>query len=230
MQVKEDPSIKAFIFDLDGVLVDTAKYHFLAWRKLADKLGISLTEKDHESLKGLGRMESLQYILGRGKLELDQQRMEDLAALKNSWYLDYVASMSSEEFLPGVREFLNSARQAGIMLAVGSGSKNASHVLNLIGLDSFFSVICDGNDITHSKPNPEIFTFCCQKLGIDPKKTVVFEDALSGIQAAHAAGCMTIGVGDPVTLHEADQCIPGFMGLTADDILHAFSIRNNTGS
>lgn len=229
MQLKEEPSITAFIFDLDGVLVDTAKYHFLAWQKLGKKLGITLTKKDHEALKGVGRMESLQYILKTGKLVLDQHHKEDLAALKNNWYLDYVASMSPEEVLPGVRKFLERAKQSGIRLAVGSGSKNASYVLDHIGLDSYFTAVCDGNDIAHSKPHPEIFTCCCHKLDAAPEQTVVFEDAISGIQAAHAAGCLAVGIGDPVSLSEANQCIPGFLNISPTDIIHSFSLRNSPG-
>lgn len=206
-------SISAFIFDLDGVLVDTAKYHFQAWSAMARSIDILLDEEDNEKLKGVGRMESLDYILGKDNRSLSQNDREKLAASKNHLYLEFVGRMDATEILPGVSEFLAGARTAGLLLCVGSGSKNAEMVLKRIQLRGMFDAVCDGNDISHSKPHPEIFQKCCSVLGIAPSKAVVFEDAYSGIEAANAAGCHSVGIGTPENLGNAELCFPGFEHL-----------------
>ena len=213
------PKISAFIFDLDGVLVDTAKYHFSGWQKLGEQLGINLDEKDNDKLKGVGRIESLQYILDKGGLTRSEKEMEELAARKNGWYLDAVNGMSPDEILPGVIPFLEQARQLGIALAVGSGSKNATFVLDKIGIASLFTVITDGSMTSQSKPHPEVFSSTCISLGLHPSECVVFEDAPSGIEAAHSAGCYAVGIGSKEVLGAAELCVPGFEDVTPTAII-----------
>lgn len=218
--------IRAFIFDLDGVLVDTARYHFQAWSRLAMTMDIDLTTKDNENLKGVGRMESLDYILSLRSLQLKHEEKQALMARKNAWYLDLINHMTKEEVLPGVTDFLGDARSMGIALAVGSGSKNAVTVLERTGLMPHFDTVRDGNHITRSKPDPEIFLKCCEALVIDPITAVVFEDAFTGIQAAQAAGCHAVGVGEPEALFNAELCIHGFLKLSVQDLIEKLNLKS----
>jgi beta-phosphoglucomutase len=211
--------IQAFIFDLDGVLVDTARYHFLAWRKLAQKLGLDLTKEENEKLKGVSRMESLETILKMGKIELSTHHKEILAEQKNGWYRAYIDDMEPDELFPGVLSFLQESRKLGLKLAVGSGSKNAMVVLERLKIEHLFDVICDGNDISNSKPHPEIFTLCNSRLQIEPTHAIVFEDAQTGIEAAHNAGNMAIGIGKKENLREADLVFAGLHEISPQDLI-----------
>ena len=152
--------VKACIFDLDGVIVDTAKYHYLAWKKLADELGINFTEKDNERLKGVSRKQSLEIILELGNLKLDEKEKERLAEKKNNWYVEYISRMEKSEILPGVEEFVNKLRENNIKIAIASASKNTRTILERLGLEKKFDVIIDGTMIDKAKPNPEIFEGC----------------------------------------------------------------------
>lgn len=202
--------IKACIFDLDGVLVNTAKYHYLAWRRLAKELNFEFTQKDNERLKGVSRMDSLNILLEIGHKVFDEKTKEKLAAKKNSWYADYITKMTEDEILPGVKEFLSLLRNKGYKIALGSVSKNSMAILNSINLKDYFHVTIDGNKITKAKPDPEVFLKAAEELGIPPKECVVFEDAVAGIKAAKCAGMYSIGVGSPEILKEADKVISGF--------------------
>jgi len=181
-------SISACIFDLDGVIVDTAHYHFLAWKRLAAEFGIDLTEDYNEKLKGVSRMDSLDIILSLGEVALDQTHKEALATKKNGWYLDYIEKITPEDALPNVVPFLMDLKQHGIKLAVGSSSKNAKPILERLAISDMFEIIVDGNDLTYSKPHPEVFLKASERLGKSPEQCVVFEDAQSGVQAAKLAG------------------------------------------
>lgn len=200
--------VKACIFDLDGVIVDTAKYHYLAWKRLANELGFEFTEKDNERLKGVSRMESLEILLSVGGIKIDDpKKKEELAEKKNNWYVEYISKMTEDEILPGVKEFLELLKSNGVKLAIGSASKNTMTILYRIGLANFFDTIIDGTKITKAKPDPEVFLKAAEEMNIDPKDCCVFEDAVAGIEAAKRAGMKVIGVGNPEILKDADKVI-----------------------
>lgn len=207
------PEIKACLFDLDGVLVDTAKYHYIAWKETAVSLGIGFDEQDNELLKGVSRKESLEYILKKGHLQISPGRKEVLLDEKNSHYLEYVGKMTSEEVLPGVLDFLEEIKKAGIKIALGSASKNAPLILERCGISHYFDAIIDGRHCTHSKPHPEVFEKGLQATKTAAANAVVFEDAINGIAAAKYAGCFAIGIGEPDILKDADLVIPGFQNI-----------------
>jgi beta-phosphoglucomutase len=211
--------IKACLFDLDGVVVDTAHYHYKAWKILAEKLGIVFTESDNERLKGVSRMDSLRILLEIGNVSLNESEMIRIAKEKNNLYLHFISQMTTDDILPGVFEFLKTLRSSGILLGIGSASKNARTILNRTKLDTMFDVIIDGNLISHAKPHPEVFALGAQLLNTDVANCVVFEDAVAGIQAAHNAGMKCIGVGSAEILREADLVIPDFKHLKLDDIV-----------
>lgn len=198
---------KAVIFDLDGVIVDTAHYHYIAWKRLASEFNINLTPQQNELLKGVSRMRSLEIILELGNIHLDQAEMERLADKKNKWFVEYIESIRPEEIFPGVKEFIQSLRQAGIKVALASSSKNAPRVIELLGIAKEFDAMVDGSMITHTKPHPEIFLLAASKLGLSPADCVVFEDAEAGVEAAVAAGMKCVGVGSEEQLGKANKVI-----------------------
>jgi beta-phosphoglucomutase len=206
--------IKACIFDLDGVIVDTAKYHFIAWREIARDLGFEFTEKDNERLKGVSRMRSLEILLEIGGVLLDEPAKEILADRKNKDYLTYVLQMTPDEILPGSREFLLELKSAGIKTALGSASKNAMTILNRLEITHLFDAIVDGTKVSKAKPDPEIFLKGAEEVNISPANCVVFEDAEAGIDAAIAAGMKCVGIGSPEVLWKANQVIPGFQNFS----------------
>jgi beta-phosphoglucomutase len=203
--------IKGCIFDLDGVVVDTARYHFLAWNRLARQLGFEFTEDHNERLKGVSRMASLEILLEVGGLFPDDSEKPALAAQKNQWYLQYIEKMTPDEILPGVAQFISLLKSSGKKIALGTASKNASIILQQTGLLTVFDSIVDGNRVTNAKPDPEVFLLAAADLNLNPMKCVVFEDAIAGIEAAHRGGMKCIGVGHPSTLLQADKVIPGFI-------------------
>jgi beta-phosphoglucomutase len=205
--------IRACIFDLDGVLVDTAHYHFLAWRRLANQLGFDFDEKANEALKGVGRMESLDIILGWGGLSKTRPEKEALAHQKNEWYRAYIREMTPGEVLPGVAGFLDQLDAQGIRKGIGSSSKNAKTILRQVGLTDRFEVIVDGTDLQRSKPDPQVFQLGAERLGLSPRECIVFEDAAAGIEAALAGGFWAVGVGDAEIFPGAHIAIPGLENL-----------------
>ena len=206
--------IKAIIFDLDGVIVDTAVFHYLAWKKLANTMGFDLTEAQNEQLKGISRMESLDILLKIGnKGSLSTAEKQQLATSKNKWYRENILKMTLKDILPGVMEFLETLKNADYKMAIGSSSKNAGTILERIGLKNYFDAVVDGTKISRSKPDPEVFLKGAQELNIPPEQCLVFEDAESGIEAAKNAGMKTIGVGKPENLPKADKVIPGFQNV-----------------
>jgi beta-phosphoglucomutase len=207
------PEIKACLFDLDGVIVDTAKYHFLAWRRLANTMGIDFNEEENEQLKGVSRMQSLEFILNLGQVHKSDAEKEELAHQKNEWYKAYIHKMQPEEILPGALQFLKSCKAQGIAIGLGSASKNAPTILEQIGITDLFDVVIDGNVVSKSKPHPEVFLKGAEALHIAPENTVVFEDAPKGIDAALAGGMWAVGVGSPEVLGHAHWVIPGFEGV-----------------
>jgi beta-phosphoglucomutase len=204
----------ACIFDLDGVIVDTARYHFLAWKRLTDQLGIHFTEEDNERLKGVSRMASLEIILEIGNRKVDEGQKQKYATLKNNWYIDYISKMTPDEILPGSLEFIKELRNANIRVAIGSASKNTPMILERVGILELFDAVADGNIISKAKPDPEVFLKAAEMVGIKPGECAVFEDAVAGVQAARNAGMMCIGVGSPRILTQAHFVIPGLNEMT----------------
>ena len=199
--------IQAVIFDLDGVIVDTAHYHFIAWKRLAKELGINFTEHENEQLKGVSRMRSLEIILELGNLRLSQDEMERLATKKNKWFVDYINAMKPDEIFPNVKELIQEIRSKGIKVALASSSKNADTVLDLLNIRNYFDAIVDGTMITHTKPDPEIFLLAAKELNVPAAHCLVFEDAEAGVEAAIAAGMKCVGVGSPQQLSKANFVI-----------------------
>jgi beta-phosphoglucomutase len=200
--------IKACIFDLDGVIVDTAHYHFLAWKRLANELGYNLTLEENERLKGVSRMQSLEIILELAGISLNDPHKEMLADKKNGWFVDYVERMLPEEIYPGVKQLIHVLKSKGIRVGLASSSKNAQTVIRLLQIQQEFDAIVDGSMIKHTKPHPEIFLKTAAKLGVAPANCLVFEDAEAGVEAARAAGMKCVGIGSPVLLNKADRVFP----------------------
>lgn len=213
--------IKACIFDLDGVIVDTAKYHFLAWRRLANTLGFDFTEQENEQLKGVSRMGSLDLILQWGGLVLEEAQKLELADMKNEWYQEYLEDMSPSDILEGVLLFLEDLERRGIRRGLGSASKNAMTVVERIGLVSYFEVIIDGYKATKSKPDPQVFSMGADAMGLLHQECIVFEDAESGVEAALNGGFYAVGIGSPANLGRAHLVIPNFVGQNFDSILQS---------
>jgi beta-phosphoglucomutase len=209
--------IKACIFDLDGVIVDTAHYHFLAWKRLGQELGVDLSEADNEKLKGVSRIQSLQIILDMGKINIAKERKESLATRKNEWFVEYVEAMKPEEIFPGVKDLITSLRKKGIKVALASSSKNAPRVVELLGIQKLFDVIVDGGMIIDTKPDPEIFLLTAQKLGIKPQDCIVFEDAEAGVEAAVRAGMKCVGIGSE-NLSKANRVFKRTADFKIEDI------------
>lgn len=199
-----------FIFDLDGVIVDTAGYHYLAWKKLADQLGIEFNEEQNERFKGVSRQRCLEILLELGGLKVSQQQFDAWLAEKNEDYLSYINEMDSSEILPDVTKVLNYLKDRQIPMALGSASKNARPILEKVKLLPYFNTVVDGNEVSKAKPDPEVFLRAARDLGVSPEDCVVFEDAVAGIEAANLAGMTSIGIGDPEILGDADHTFRDF--------------------
>ncbi len=211
-------SIKASLFDLDGVIVDTAKYHFIAWRDLAARLGFEFTEKDNERLKGVSRMASLDILLEIGGKNFDDATKLALATEKNENYLQYINRMTPDEILPGAAQFITEIKAAGIKVALGSASKNAMLILDRLNLTPLFDAIIDGNMVAAAKPDPEVFLKGASALGVKPEECVVFEDAEAGVEAAIAGGMRCVGIGSPDILKKADLVVDGLHQMSIDKL------------
>ena len=205
--------IKACLFDLDGVVVDTARYHYIAWKEIAGELGFHFSELDNERLKGVSRMESLDILLEIGHITINDLRKEELAERKNNLYVSFIRKMTPDEILPGVISFLNELRDNNILIALGSASKNAMTILDLINLTQKFDAVIDGNKVSRAKPDPEVFLKGASELGVNPNNCLVFEDAQAGIDAARNAGMHIIGVGQADNLKNAEFIVPGFENM-----------------
>ncbi len=205
--------IKACIFDLDGVIVDTAKYHYQAWSRLANELGYNLTEEENEHLKGVSRMKSLDIILDLAGVTMDEKTKQELATKKNNWYVELISEMTPDEILPGAKEFLEKIKAMGIKTAIGSASKNTPAILKYIGLEDFFDAVIDGNKVSAPKPDPEVFLKGAEELNLNPADCVVFEDAKAGIEAALNGKMHVIGIGSPDVLGAADHVVSGLADM-----------------
>jgi beta-phosphoglucomutase len=209
---------KGFIFDLDGVIVDTAKYHFLAWQKIAKNLGIKFTHDDNEKLKGVSRVRSLDIILDLGSINASQDDKNKWLFEKNQDYLSYLVNMNENEILPGVKNILQYLKIKNQRIALGSASKNARPILEKTGIIDFFDAIVDGNDVSHAKPDPEVFLQAAKLLDINNQNAFVFEDSVAGIQAANIASMTSIGIGEASILHEAKYIFNDFTTINNDFI------------
>jgi len=203
-------SKKGFIFDLDGVIVDTAKYHYLAWKKLANELGFDFTEEQNEMFKGVSRKRCLEILLDIGKIEATQKQFDTWMVEKNIDYLAYIDKMDESEILPKVKKVLKYLKKKDQPIALGSASKNAQPILEKVDLLPYFESIVDGNSVTKAKPDPEVFLIAAKDLKMKPEDCIVFEDSVAGIQAANIANMISIGIGDEKVLHEADYNFKDF--------------------
>ncbi len=206
-------NIQACLFDLDGVICDTAKYHFQAWKRLADELGFVFTLEDNERLKGVSRRESLDIVLEVGRVVADEKAKGRMAERKNEWYVESISRIGEEELLEGVKPFLESLRKAGIRVALGSASKNADLILDRLRIKGYFDAIIDGTKIAKAKPDPEVFLEGAKAVGVEPSRCIVFKDAVAGIEAAKNARMKCVGVGRADLLRAADLVIPSFVGV-----------------
>ncbi len=202
------------IFDLDGVIVDTAKYHYLAWKRLARAHGFDFTEVDNERLKGVSRRRSLEILLEIGHVSADEATREAMASQKNAWYVDYIRHMEASELLPGAAAYLQFLRAHGVQTALGSASQNAPLILARLNIAALFDTVVDGTMVQRTKPDPEVFVCAAEKLGVKPERCVVFEDAEAGIEAGRRAGMGTVGIGQPSRLKEADVVVASLQQLT----------------
>ena len=204
---------KGIIFDLDGVIVDTAKFHYLAWRKLANDLGFDISEDQNEQLKGVSRVRSLEKILAWGDVSLSQDNFMEQMAIKNDNYLSYISIMTQKDILPGVQKVLDFFIDNNIPIALGSASKNARSILEKTGLHQKFTGVVDGNDVEKAKPDPEVFLIAAAQINVEPKNCIVFEDSQAGVQAANIAGMISLGIGEKENLKEADYVFADFMEI-----------------
>lgn len=205
-----------FIFDLDGVIVDTAKYHYLAWKNLADELGFEFTKEQNELFKGVSRKRCLEILLDIGDVTATQEQFDRWMIEKNEDYLTYIEQMDESEILPDVPRVLAYLKERKIPIALGSASKNARPILEKVKLLPYFDVIVDGNNVTKAKPDPEVFLIAAEGLGVQPESCVVFEDAVAGIQAANNAKMLSIGIGAADILVEAKHNFVDFTEIDSD--------------
>lgn len=196
--------IKGFIFDLDGVITDTAELHYLAWKKLADSMDWEFDREVNEQLRGVSRMDSINIIKNHNKADVAEDRLLALATEKNALYVDSLDTITPEDYLPGAKELLTHLRQEGFLVALGSASKNSSKVLEQLDAKKYFDIIGDGNSVSKSKPAPDIFLFGAEKLGLKPEACIVYEDAEAGIDAAKAGGFHAVGIGPKDRVGHAD--------------------------
>lgn len=202
--------MKAVIFDLDGVVVYTDAYHYRAWKQLSDEMGWAFDETLNDQLRGVSRLASLQIILDHNSIEISEEDKERYAAIKNGYYKDLLTMIDESALVPGAVEFVRALRDRGLKTGLGSSSRNASTVLEKLEITSLFDAVITGNDITRSKPDPQIFLLVAEKLGLAPADCVVFEDAASGVEAANNGGFFSVGFGSTPGLDAADLLVPGY--------------------
>lgn len=213
---------KGFVFDLDGVITDTAKFHYVAWKELADSIGITIDLQFNEQLKGISRMDSLERILAYGGKENDYtaEQKEEMAADKNANYVKLLDNLSPADLLPGVKAFLDAAKEMNVPCSLASASKNAPFILKKLGVYDYFDAIVDPATLKKGKPDPEIFVRAAELIHIDPSEAVGFEDAQAGIEGIKGAGMYAVGVEGNEPLTEADMTIKSFEELNVSDLLN----------
>jgi beta-phosphoglucomutase len=216
--------IRAFIFDLDGVITDTAEYHYRGWNRLAGEEGLSFSRDDNEHLRGIPRRESLMLIL-KDRVYPEAKILE-MMERKNNYYLEFIKEISPRDLLPGAKELLEEVHAAGLKNALGSASKNASEVLDRLGIRSLFDAISDGYSVARQKPAPDLFLDAARQLNLPPAECVVIEDAAAGIGAAKAGGFRSIGLGPPERVGGADAFFPSLAGVRLADLLEALDTNH----
>jgi beta-phosphoglucomutase len=216
--------IRAFIFDLDGVITDTAEYHYRGWKRLAEEEGLVFTREDNEQLRGIPRRESLLLILQ--DRTYPEEKILEMMTRKNSYYLEFIREISPRDLLPGAKELLEEIRAAGLKNALGSASKNAIEVLDRLGIRSLFDAIADGHSVERQKPAPDLFLHAASQLGLPPAECLVVEDAAAGIEAANAGGFHSIGLGPWERVAKAEAVFPSLSGLHLEDFFTALSLKS----
>jgi len=209
--------IRAFIFDLDGVITDTAEYHYRGWKRLADEEGIPFSREDNEHLRGVPRRESLMLIL-KGR-EYPEAKIQEMMERKNNYYLAFIKEITPSDLLPGAKELLEEIRAAGLKNALGSASKNAGEVIERLGIRDLFDAISDGFSVERQKPAPDLFLHAAAQLGLAPHECVVVEDAAAGIEAAIAGGFRSVGLGPHERVGQANAVFPTLAGVGLADLL-----------
>ena len=217
-------SIQGFIFDLDGVITDTAEYHYRGWKRLADEEGLPFTREDNEHLRGIPRRESLLLILKDRNYSED--KILEMMERKNKYYLEFIKEITPRDLLPGAKELLEEIRLAGLKNALGSASKNAAEVLDRLGIHSLFDAVSDGHSVERQKPAPDLFLHAAQQLRLSPSECVVVEDAAAGIKAANAGGFHSVGLGPRERVGEADLVLPDLSAVRLADLLTALNGMN----
>jgi beta-phosphoglucomutase len=212
-------TIRAVIFDLDGVIVSTDEYHFQAWKRLADSLAIPFDRESNDRLRGISRMESLEILLKKSTKRYSSDEKHEMAERKNAWYCELLKGLSPAHVLPGVADTIKALKERQVKIAIGSSSKNARAILRAIGLEDEFDVITDGNHITRSKPDPEVFTIAAMRLGISPEECLVVEDAEAGVEAGLAAGMIVLAIGAAAGHPRATRSAENLSGVSADEML-----------
>ncbi|MFW6270089.1 MAG: beta-phosphoglucomutase [Bacillota bacterium] len=216
--IKTDKTIKGVIFDLDGVITDTADYHFKSWKRLAEEENISFNKKDNEKLRGLTREKSLETILKEKDISPSQKK--DFLKRKNDYFHEYISDMDESDLLPGVKKLLNRLKQKKIKMGVASSSKNARIIINRLGFEDFFMVIGDGNSVNKNKPAPDIFLYAADKMNIPPVKCVVIEDSKAGVEAAIKAGMKVVGIGPEKRVGKADCIYKEIKNIEIEQLLN----------
>ncbi len=214
--------LRAAIFDLDGVIVDTARCHYEAWRRLAAELGFEFTPADNEQLKGVSRVDSLDILLrvGGRQGQFTASEKAELAGRKNAWYVEQISRLTPADLLPFVYDFLTAVRAAGIKTGLGSASRNTALIVSRLRIAELFDTVVDGTMVARSKPDPEVFLRCAALLGVEPGQCLVFEDAVAGIEAARRAGMRAVGIGNSpaLTAAGAERLLPDFEGITISEL------------
>jgi beta-phosphoglucomutase len=212
----------AFLFDLDGVLVDTAKYHYLAWRELCNQLGFDFSENENEKLKGIDRPTSLKILLKLGNVKLNDDEFEQWLVKKNDHYLKLIDNLTPSDLFEGALPLFNELRKQNIKIGLGSASKNAKHILDKLQITDYFDVIVDGTMVVNGKPDPEVFLLGAAGCGVKPENCAVLEDAEAGIEAAIAGNMKAIGIGDKTVLKKADLIYPHIKDVDVEEVLGLF--------
>jgi beta-phosphoglucomutase len=217
-------NLHAVIFDLDGVITDTAEFHYLAWKELGEEVGVPFTREFNEELKGVSRMDSLEKILALGHKQNDftDEEKFDLATRKNDHYVRLIEGITPSDILPGIKELISSIKEKGYKLGLASVSKNAFSVMNKLGLTDQFDVIVDAAKIKNGKPDPEIFLTAADLLGVEPEECLGIEDAAAGVESIKGAGMFAVGVGSRETLSKADLVYESTAAISFDEIVEAF--------
>lgn len=210
-------NICGFVFDLDGVITDTAEYHFRAWMRLADEIGVPFTRADNEHLRGISRRDSLMYLL-KGR-RFPEDKIQEFLERKNRYYLEDIKGIGPQDLLPGAKELLEEVCAAELKSALGSASKNAKEVVERLRIGHLFDAIADGYSVERQKPAPDLFLFAAEELHLPASACVVVEDAAAGIQAARAGGFMSVGLGPPERVAGADAIFPSLAGVHLREIV-----------